>query len=239
MNRIRMTALVALAASFLGTVEAPARAADAPLPQVTAGGSGEVHIPPTRASFAVSIETTAATSAAAAAENARITKDVTTALYAAGLARDELKSSHLNVNAVWDFAKGERHRRGYTATNTLQVDTKQLEKLGVFIDTGLEAGASAVSGPSFAADDRSAARRQALALAVTAAREDAETIAKASGGALGELLDAGTDGAVYSGAPMPMMAMSRAAGASTEVVTSEITVSAHVNMRWAFVPARH
>jgi uncharacterized protein YggE len=214
-------------------------AGDPATPQVTAGGSGEVRIPPTRAAFTVSVETIAQTSAAAATENARITKDVTTALQGAGLSRDELKASRLNVNAVWDFPKtGERRRRGYVATNALQVDTKQLEKLGVFIDTSLEAGASAVSSPNFSADDRAAARRQALALAVAAARDDAETIAKAAGGSLGDLLDAGTDGAIYASAAAPMMAMSRNAGASTEVITSDITVSAHVNLRWAFIPSR-
>jgi uncharacterized protein YggE len=215
-------------------------AADAPLAQVTAGGSGEVHIPPTRATFSVSVETTAQTSAAAAAENARVTKDVTSALLGAGVPREELKASRLNVNAVWDYPKsGERRRRGYVATNSLEVETKQLEKLGVFIDTSLEAGATSVSSPNFSADDRGVARRQALALAVAAARDDAETIAKASGGTLGDLLDAGTEGAAYAGAPAPMMAMSRTAGASTEVITSDIAVSAHVSMRWTFIPARH
>jgi len=239
MNRLRAGAI--LLAAALACVQ-PCVAADAAVPQVAAGGSGEVRIPPTRATFSVAIETNAPTSAGAAFENARISKAVTAALVAAGLPREDLKASRLNVNAIWDYAKaGERRRRGYVATNALQVDTRGLERLGALIDASLEAGATSVAGPSFSSDDHGAARRQALALAVAAARDDAEAIAQAAGGTLGELLDAGTDGAEYSGAPAPMLAMqARAAGAdvTTEVISSDITVSAHVNLRWAFVPSR-
>lgn len=237
MNAGRFAALATLAAL---SVAAPSRATEPTAPAVTASGTGEVHIAPTRATFTVTVEAIASTSAAAAAENARVSKDVSGALLAAGLARNELTSSRLNVNAVWDTPKsGERRRRGYVATNTLQVDTRQLERLGAFIDAGLEAGAAAVSNPNFNADDRASARRQALALAVAAARDDAETIAKAAGGTLGELETLGTDGAVYASAAAPMaLAQSRAGAVPTEIISSDITVYAHVSVRWAFVPVR-
>jgi len=58
MNRNTSIAAVALVA-ILGALVPAAHAADAAPPQVTAGGSGEVRIPPTHASFSVSIQTSA------------------------------------------------------------------------------------------------------------------------------------------------------------------------------------
>jgi hypothetical protein len=235
-----MKSLLPLAVLLVSAAGA-AHAADTLPAEISVSASGEVRIPPTRASFAVVVSTTGATSAAATAENARVTDLVRKALAAAGLGKDELRRSRLQVNPRWEFPKGERQRRGYDASNVLEIETTHLERVGVLVDTAVEAGASGVQEVVFSADERAAARREALARAVAAARDDAETIAHAAGATLGELRALSTDGGGLVGTPMPMaMAMARGAGAPpTEVVANDITVSAQVQARWALVPAHH
>lgn len=244
-----MKSLLAIAV-LLGAIST-ARAADSRTPEappdfnppeVSVSASGEVTIPPTRARFAIVVSTSGPTSAAATTENARVTELVRKGLAASGLAKEELRRTRLQVNPRWDFQKGERQRRGYEASNVLAIETTRLERIGLLVDAAVEAGASGVQEVVFSADERAAARREAIARAVGAARDDAETIARAAGATLGPLRYLSTDVGGPTTMPiyLPTMMGPPSGGApQTEVVASDIKVSAQIQARWALVPARH
>jgi uncharacterized protein YggE len=213
-------------------------------PQIVTSGSGEVEIPPTQAGFSIGIVTTAAAAAPASEENARISKAVLEALKSAGLKREEIDGSQLYVNPRWDWdEKSHRQKRSaFEATNTIQIKTENIAQVGSFIDAALSAGATNTAQVEFSAKDMDAARHQALARAVTSARSDAEAIAKAGGGALGELLLLSTErsndisGGVVN--EIALTAMRRSPEpVSTEVVPSQIKVTAQVTARWRFLPS--
>ncbi len=94
----------------------------------------------------------------------------------------------------------------------------------------------------FSAENPAAARHQALADAIQTARGDAQAMARAAGGSLGELLQLTTEqpgmmpGVTFE--PLTVTAARRAPEpVETTVVPSEIRVTAHVVARWKFIPA--
>ncbi len=227
-----------------GVLAAHAAAAETgAVANIVASGSGEVSIPPTRASFAIGITTDAATASQASADNARISKAVAEALAAAGVGREGFARSRPNVGPRWTYDEPTRRQKktGYEASNTMTVETEQLERVGAYIDVALDAGATDVSDVSFSARNADEARRQVLAQAVERARVDATTMATAGGGTLGELVLLTTEPDEVRPGPHAatvMVAAQRVGNRTTTSVTpGEILVTASVVGRWTFVPA--
>lgn len=212
-------------------------------PQVVASGSGEVTIPATKASFSIAVTSLAASPATAGAQSARISKAVSSALQAAHLSRDELAQTRLTVGPRWEYDQVARRekRTGYEATTTLQIETEHLDRLGAYIDAALDAGATEISDITFSAKDPDEARHRALTEAVDHAKDDAEAMARAGGGALGQLLLLTTE---QQNMPRPFgleqisVTARRNAGAPrTSIVPGPISVTAVVVGRWRFVPS--
>ncbi|MBS0380020.1 MAG: SIMPL domain-containing protein [Proteobacteria bacterium] len=210
--------------------------------QVVVSGTAEVVLPADRASFSVGIQTSGASALAASTENARISKSVLDALTSANLAKEDVRSTNLEVgpNWAWDEKTQRQKRVGFTATNLISIQTRDLPQLGRYIDAALSAGATDISDIAFSAQDTSAARRKALGDAVDAARLDAEAIAKAGGGTLGALLLLSTERInEMPGVDLQEVVVtgSRKSHGSVEtgIRPSEIRVTARVIARWAFV----
>ena len=213
-------------------------------PMIVAAGTADVLIPPTKASFSIGIHTTGAAASAASGDNARLSKVVTEALLAAGVRREELAGSRLNVGPrwMWDQPTRQQKRAGYEATNTVRVETDQLDKIGVYLDAALNAGATDVSDVSFSSKNSDAARHQALTEAVANARADAEAMARAGGGSLGELMLLSTEPTnMQPGIAVEEIVVTasrrRQETVSTDVTPSQIKVTARVVARWRFLPA--
>jgi hypothetical protein len=127
----------------------------------------------------------------------------------------------------------------YVASNMIIVETPRLDEVGRLIDTGLGAGATNIGSLQYDLVDRAALEREALADAVADARRQAEVMAEAAGGRLGDLLDLGTQAGQYTPffAQEASMRMA-AAAAPTPISAGSVTVSASVTARWRFVPGR-
>lgn len=212
-------------------------------PQVIASGTAEVTIPATTATFSVDIDSIGASAATASAESTRASKSVSNALRAAGLSHEEIAQSQLTVAPRWEYDETTRKQKltGYEATTMIQLATDRLDRLGAYMDAALSAGATGISSIAFSAKESDDARRRALAQAVSQAKADAETIARAGGGTLGELWLLTSE---PQGGPRPVefspLAMSVARNAGAErpnIVPSEIKVTATVMGHWRFVPS--
>jgi uncharacterized protein YggE len=219
-----------------------ARAEPAP-PQVMAPGQGAVHVMPDRALLTIRVQTNASNAASAGSDCTRIAKAVTDALTAAGLTGAELRLTRLSVEPHWEY-NGRRRRTGFDAVHTLRIETARLDRIGAWIDAALGAGATDIDDPTFRLDDPEAPRQEALAKAVAAARRDAETMARAAGGSLGELVVIGIGASGREGSQLDeivVSAMRRTASAPvpTSIVPGELVISESVSARWAFLPTRH
>ena len=213
-----------------------------PPPSLNVGARGEVRVQPDRATVQVAVDTRAANAAAAASENARIQQRVIAAIRALGIAADQISTIGYNVFPEYRHDPPTREPRlvGYRVSNTVSVEVRQIDQVGPVLDAALGAGANNIAGLRFYSSTAEVARREAMARAVATARADAETLARAAGGSLGELLEANV-GAYY--APPPPMPMMRAEAmaqdvANTPISPGEQTIAVDVQTRWRFISAR-
>jgi uncharacterized protein YggE len=210
-----------------------------PVQSVAVSATGEDQITPDRARLSIGVQTQAPTAADASARNARLQKAVFDTLRALGLAQDQLTTSGYNVfpEQVYDQPTRRTRITGYNVQNTIVVDLKKIDQVGPVLDAVLAKGANLVSSLQFYSSQAEAARRRALARAVETARADAEAMARASGGTLGELLEL-SSGVVERPRPMMEVQMARTAMADappTPISEGTQTIQASVSARWRFV----
>lgn len=231
--------LVCLA--FITPVIAHSQASIEPTPQITVVGRGETKVSPDRANIQISVQTRAATAGAAGAANATRQRAVLEALRKLGLTDDQLSTANYNVNPEYKYEPNRNPTIiGYSATNTIVAEVRDLTKVGAVIDAVLGAGANLISSLNFYASNIQQARQAAITSAVQVARAEAEVGARAAQGQLGGLLEL-TIGAYYAPPPRPMMMMAKAEAAQasdTPVQPGLETVTVEVTTRWRFVPNR-
>jgi uncharacterized protein YggE len=160
------------------------------------------------------------------------------------LKHEEITGSHLGVRPRWEYDDKGRHpkRSAFEANNTIQIVTDNLTQIGNYIDAALSAGATDASEITFSAKDIDEARRRALGQAVVAARNDAEAMARTAGGTLGDLLLLSTERSNEApGVDLEEIVVTGARRArepvNTDVIPSQIKVTARVIARWRFVAA--
>ena len=210
------------------------------LPSVAASGRGEARVTPDRATVLLTVETRARTAAAAAAENARRQQSTLDALARLGIPRNLLGTAGYNVFPEQRFQENQVPVVvGYVARSTVRAEVRRVDQVGPVIDAALAAGSNAVGGVRFTASNIDAIRRSVLDSAVVNGCESATAVARASGRAVGELLEAtvGDDGGQFPVMDAaPMMSMARGAEATpTPINPGELTVATTVSTRWRLV----
>ncbi|HEX9221413.1 MAG TPA: SIMPL domain-containing protein [Gemmatimonadaceae bacterium] len=234
-----------LVVAILGPLTAQAQDSPAPIPgipQIAVTGRGEVKVSPDRATIQVSVQTRAATAAAAATENATKQQSVLSALRALGLGNDQLSTINYNVYPEQRYEQGKEPTIiAYNVTNTILVDVRKLSQVGPVIDAALSHGANMITSLQFYASNTEVARRGAIATAIEKARADAEAAARAAHGSLGTLLEISI-GPYSPPPPRPMMmargAVLDTAQLQTPINPGEETLSVEVSTRWRFIPGQ-
>jgi uncharacterized protein len=216
-----------------------------PGPDIVTSATGEARVTPDRAHVLIGVQTRAATAAQAGADNATKTRAVIDAIKARGIPAPQIGTSEYNLYPEYDHREPPREGPqtprviGYVANNTVRVEVRQLNQVGVVIDAALAAGANMVNTIQFFASNVDTARRTALAEAVGRARADAEALARAAGGSLGALLELNTQTPPVRpmyGAERLMRMDAAGAAAQTPIEPGQQTLTVWVGGRWAFVP---
>jgi hypothetical protein len=206
------------------------------VPQVVVTGRAEVTLPADEATVTLAVDSHAASAAAAGTENAQRMRAVRDALVRAGIPADSITSSGYSVQPYMTMENGRALPQGYLARNAVRVRTRRLELVGRIIDAALAAGADRVDAVQFAASNTADARRAALARAIAEARGDAEAMARAGGGSLGELMELTTS---ISPAQIAATAIrirgASSVGGETTINASDISVEAAVTCRWRLI----
>lgn len=208
-------------------------------PIVTAGAQGKAQITPDRAVISIGVETRDKTAAKAGAENARRQQGVIDTLKSLGIGDQSISTVNYTVypQQHYDPAKGDSVPRivGYSVSNTIRVEIRKLEQLGVVIDAALGKGANSISSLDFYSSNEDDARRTALAAAVQRARGDANAMAGGAGGHLGNLIDLSSQ-STSTPRPMPVAFEASVRAQVTPIVPGEQTITVSVVGRWQFVP---
>jgi uncharacterized protein YggE len=153
-----------------------------------------------------------------------------------GLRANEISTIGYSVNPEHRY---EPNREpvviGYTVTNTVSVDVRDLSLVGKIIDTSIAKGANLITSLNFYAANTEAARREAIAVAIQKARLDADAAARAAGGTVGGLLEVTVGG--YYPPPHPVeFAAKVMAQTDTPINPGDQTIMVDVSTRWTFVP---
>lgn len=207
---------------------------------IEVSGTGQVSVPPDRASVAFAMETRAGAADQAAAANADAMDRVLSAIRRADFPDLELETFGYSLQPEY-APRNDRTTReitSYAAYNNVRATTSDIEAVGRVIDTAISAGANRVASISFTASDTDDARAEALAQAVRRARAQAEVIARTLGHELGAALE------VRGGAQIPspirggfeMARTMNAQAAPTPIEAGDQTVTASVTIRFALGP---
>lgn len=230
------------AATLLAVRPATRLAAQTPqaFPVIAVTGVGEAEVTPDRARLSIGVQTQAPTAADASTRNARLQRAVIDTLRALGLGADQITTSGYNVYPEQTFDPQGRRTRitGYNVQNTVVVELRRVDQVGPALDAVLSKGANVVSSLQFYSSQADAVQRRALQNAIARARADAEAMAQAAGGQLGELVELSSEPVQR---PRPVMAMASARmadAASTPISEGTQTLTATVSARWRFVPPR-
>lgn len=235
-----LSSIVALA------LVAPALGAQTPMtmqrvPEIAVSAQGDAEFTPDRARVSIGVHTQAATAADAASRNARLQQAVIDAVKALGIPAERITTQGYNVYPEQTYDNATRRSRitGYNVQNTVVVDVWKVDQVGAVLDAALAKGANLVSSLQFYSSQEAAARRRALQTAVGQARADAEAMAQAAGGTLGDLIELTTGVNYNPPPPRPMMEMAVRASAAPATPISEgtQTMTVQVSARWRFVPA--
>jgi uncharacterized protein YggE len=226
--RIAAAALLVLAAAALvgiGRPEAAGGASDSSGEGITVTGVGHVDAVPDEAEFSLGITTKGQTAREALTANSARMQRLITALKAAGVEEKSIKTQNVSVGPDYDDGSGAAG--GYTATNSVSVRIRQIDRAGALLEAASNAGANQVYGPALTREDREGLEQKALENAVANSRQRAGTLAEAAGVRVGrvtaivEAVEGG--GGVYEGARMAMDTAS--AKVPIEKGTEEITAS--------------
>lgn len=107
------------------------------------------------------------------------------------LPEEDITTSEYRIDENWEYSslRGSSEMTGYCATALLSVVVRDIDQAGAVIDAAMQAGANQLNGVEFMSSDDTAARDQALTLAVQDGMHKAQVIAKAAGLTLPALPD--------------------------------------------------
>ena len=154
--------------------------------QVSVVGHGEVKGKPDMATVQIGVETQAATSQAALAQNNAQAQAIVQKLKDLGVAEKDIQTSNFNIFP--NYGSDGRQVEGYRVSNMVTVTIRNLDGAGQLLDQVVQAGANSVYGISFSVENPEAVLGQARKAAIENAKARAAQLAGASGAAVGEVL---------------------------------------------------
>ena len=173
---------------FAASLHGMTAMAEEPRPRtVSAPGMAEVSAEPDIARITLGVEARKPSMEAARA-------DVAAAVDRVLALTRELKIDPKHVNATrvqvqpeyrWNENDRERVLLGYMVSRQIEVELKDLDKLGTLLERSVDAGVNQVGDPMLDSSRRKELEREAMAKAVEDARQNAEAIARAAGARLG------------------------------------------------------
>lgn len=216
---------------------APSSSASAPAPAaadtgvIRVMGTARMEVPSDRARLRFAMETEAKSAAEAADTNAERMQAVLAAVRSAVGGDGSIGTSGYGLTPVYSRPEpgGSQTITAYRVQNHVEVTLTDVDRVGPVLDAAVRAGANRVAELSFFASDPGPARLEAIREATALARREAEVLAAALGGTLGEPLEVGVSGDMpyeavrFRAAPMAMADTPVEAGSQTVSVTVNIT----------------
>jgi len=225
----------ALATACLGLAQDRPTVA-APANSLYVGADGKYESPPDTALFRFNISVQESKSQAAYQRAAEAAEQVRQLLRSNQIDPQSAEIGFFALQPVYDYRDPKRKLVGYRVNASVALKLKDFAKVGPVVAQLSDLDVTDNQTLSYTLENMEPAKAHAVEDAYHKAREEAQTVARASGRSLGELSYASVD--VQTGgiiAPIPMMAArTMAAQAAPPPPTAEfapqkITITAHVN----------
>lgn len=229
--RIAAAALLVLAVAALagiGVPETAGGASDDAREGITVTGVGHVDAVPDEAQFSLGITTKGQTAREALTANSARMQRLIAAVRGAGVDERDIKTQDVSVGPNYDG--GPEKTDGYTATNSVSVRIRELDRAGAVLEAASRAGANQVYGPALTREDRDGLEQKALERAVANARKRADTLARAAGvdvGRVAAIVESVQQGGFYaeSRAAMDTASAEVPIEKGTEEIQATVTVT--------------
>ncbi|RTQ95660.1 DUF541 domain-containing protein [Lysinibacillus telephonicus] len=144
---------------------------------ITVIGNGQIEVQPNFAEVQIEVSTEADEVTEAQRENAVKMNQVIQSLLALNIPREDIQTAFYNVFPSYDYIEGRQVFRGYEVTNSLTVKIRNINEVGLVIDTALRSGANRISQLEFKLDNEEIYQNQALQLAFQNANSKVQAIA--------------------------------------------------------------
>ncbi len=190
---------------------------------VTVNGRATVTSPPDEAVVVLTVENDAISAQSAMDATSDQSDRLLAALKSLGVQDSAIQTSNVTLYPVrsYDPNTGKESLTGYRAQNSVKVTLKDAPMVARVLATGVEVGATLVSGPDWRLRDDSQAINEALKQAAANARAKAETLASAEGDSVGAVISI-SEGSVQT--PVPVIGYAEGAAMDSAKV-SEPAVS--------------
>jgi uncharacterized protein YggE len=219
-----------IAALLIGAALSPSAAASqqSTINQTIAGtrldinATGEVTRVPDVAVINAGDVSRAATASAALRDTAAKMERVLAALRRAGVESRDIQTSSVSLSPEYRYPRDQAPQlTGYTASNTVTVRFRDLDKTGKILDALVAEGSNQINGPNLVVDKPEAALDEARARAVAIGRARAEMYARALGLRLVRIVSVNETGGYYAPPPPPAPVMMEARMASAPATKIE------------------
>jgi uncharacterized protein YggE len=184
LGAVGLIALAIVAAPMLNAAPRSALAADPTGTNehvITVSGTGKVTVKPDVADVNLGVTTQANTAKAARDDAANKMNAIIAALKNLGIADEDIQTSNISINPVYDYNSSSPQITGYQVTNQVNVHVTDITKVADVIDNSVAAGATNINYVSFDVADRTTAENQARTAAVNDAKSHADALAAAAG----------------------------------------------------------
>ncbi len=148
---------------------------------VVVEGQASIVVQPDIAKINLSVVTKSADSKTAQNDNKTIMNNVLTALQKAGVAKDDITTSHYNIYQTYDddmmYSNDQKvQQRIYQVSNGITIKTKKIDEVGKLIDVATAAGANDIDGIFFETSLADQYYQEALQKAMLSAKQKATAI---------------------------------------------------------------
>jgi uncharacterized protein YggE len=156
-------------------------------PLVKLSISETLRTPPDEASLTVGTQSRAPTAVAATEANRQKTERLLAAIRAQGLRERDIQTQGIQLQPEYDYVQqpgtrsGQQVFRGYLASNSILIKTRDIPRLAALLDRLTQAGADSVYGPNFSIADPAPLRAEARRRGLVRAQAEALEYARAQG----------------------------------------------------------
>jgi uncharacterized protein YggE len=155
---------------------------------ITVTGTGKVKYTPDLAYVSVGASSDGKTAAEAWQKNAELVRQIFDALKKLGIEPRDMTTANVGVSPRYHHVQDQPPKLiGYTASYTLSLTVRDLDKLGTVLDRAVECGANRDVSIRFGVADAEKLLDQARASAVADARKKAQLYVQGAGAVLGQV----------------------------------------------------